>query len=163
MKKILMVMALVITCLVGCKEKNSENAFREALKSFQATGAGKAVLLPEEVSITKECDKVMGALAAGDVPQAFAYMEKIFPLPAEDFKKLKEDTAKMLESAGPRFGKIVGYELVAVTKKSDSVLASTYILKMETMALRWRFILYKPKDIWVINSMRWDNNLGEDW
>ena len=163
MKEVLVVMALAITCLVGCKEKNSEGALLESLKSSQATGAGKAVLLPEEVSITKECDKVMGALAAGDVPQAFAYMEKIFPLPVADLAKLKEDTTRMLESAQPRFGKIVGYELVSVTKKSDSVLVSTYILKMENMALRWRFIFYKPHDKWLINSMHWDDKLGEDW
>lgn len=161
MKELLVVLALALACLAGCKEKSSEDALLEALKSSPA--AGKAVLLPEEVSITGECDKVMGALAAVDVPQAFAYMEKIFPLPAEDFNKLKADTAKMLESAEPRFGKIIGYEKVSVTKKSDSIIVSTYILKMEGFALRWRFIFYKPKDKWFINSMRWDDKLGEDW
>jgi len=104
----------------------------------------------------------MAALADLDVNLAFTHMEKIFPLPAEDFSKLREDTAKMLESARPRFGKPLGYEPVSLDKKSDSVLVGTYILKMENIALRWRFVFYKPKDKWLINSMRWDDKLGED-
>jgi len=160
MKEALLIMVLAITCLVSCKEKNTEDA---CCKTSNATCAGKAALLPEEIDITTECDKVMGALAATDVPQAFGYMEKIFPLPAGELTELKEKTTKMLESTLPRFGKIIGYERVSVTKKSDSILVSTYILKMESCALRWRFVFYKPNDKWFITDMRWDNNLGEDW
>ncbi|MBI5779417.1 MAG: hypothetical protein HZA49_08170 [Planctomycetes bacterium] len=163
MKEVLAVMALALAGLVSCQGGDTGTALPEALKPPKVLDAGKPVLLPDEADIAGECDKIMGALAQTDIKQAFAYMEKIFPLPAEDFTKLKDDTTKMLESVSPRFGKIIGYERVSVVKKSESVLVSTYILKMESIAFRWRFIFYKPKDKWFINSMRWDDKLGEDW
>ncbi|HLD35694.1 MAG TPA: hypothetical protein VJC37_03150 [Planctomycetota bacterium] len=163
MKKALVMMALAIACLIGCKDKNAQNALCASAKPCGSICAGPAALLPEEAAIASECDKVMDALAKNNVLDAFSYMEKIFPLPGEEFAELREKTAKMLDSTLTRYGKIIGYERVAVTKKSDSILASTYILKMENCALRWRFVFYKPNDKWIITDMRWDNNLGEDW
>ena len=60
-----------------------------------------------------------------------------------------------------RFGKPLGYELVATERIGNSFVRYVYLQKFENHALRWVFGYYKPKDSWLTNAFKFDDQLDQ--
>ena len=56
-----------------------------------------------------------------------------------------------------RFGTAVGIEFVKEETIGDSFLRYTYIHKFQNHAIKWVFLFYKPKDVWLVNGVSFDD------
>ncbi len=61
----------------------------------------------------------------------------------------------------PRFGESLGYTFVRQENVEDALLRLTYMELTERHVLRWVFLFYKPDDTWTLNSVEWDDSIGE--
>ncbi|TAL44427.1 MAG: hypothetical protein EPN92_08830 [Chitinophagaceae bacterium] len=68
--------------------------------------------------------------------------------------KLKDFLADM--------GEYCGYELITEKMVGESYALKSFLIKYESIPVRFTFILYKPKNIWQIQSFAYDSNIGEE-
>ena len=59
-------------------------------------------------------------------------------------------------------GSYRGYELMKTTVYSPSYVKLTYLAKFDRQPLKFIFILYKPKDKWQIQRMRFDDKITDE-
>ena len=159
-----MAAALVVSAAVGC------DIARPPATPQRPSGLGPVVptsavddaaLLPDEETADALCEAALKALQEDGVRAAFAKMREVSPLPASEFDALEAMTEQQLDTVRPRFGEIIGYERVSVRKLSASVIECIYLAKFERHALRWRFYFYRPRDKWLLNSVKWDDKIGD--
>lgn len=89
--------------------------------------------------------------------QAFESVGEHWPLPEAEITKLAMLTNKQMESVSERFGKVLGSEFIREDKIGESYIRYVFIQKCENHATRWMFIFYRPKQEWVVNSVKWDD------
>lgn len=56
-------------------------------------------------------------------------------------------------------GKYYGKELILEKKLADSFILMSYLVKYDRQPIRFTFQFYKPNDIWMIHSFKFDGNL----
>lgn len=59
-------------------------------------------------------------------------------------------------------GKYYGKELTLEKKLADSFILMSYLVKYDRQPIRFTFQFYKPKDIWMIHSFKFDGNLDSE-
>ena len=69
---------------------------------------------------------------------------------------------KHLTGASDASGSVNGVELIAVKNVSPSFMLCTYLVKHDKQPLRFWFILYKPKDKWVLHRFKFDAQLDAE-
>ena len=104
-------------------------------------------------------EAAMQQVVAGEYQAAFEILRPHWPLPMGEFDTLLQTTMTQRSTIAPRFGSSLGYELVRSETVGDSLLRFTYIEKTERHVLRWLFRFYKPEDVWIINSLEWDDEV----
>ncbi|MEW6357771.1 MAG: hypothetical protein AB1696_15670 [Planctomycetota bacterium] len=105
------------------------------------------------------CDGVMKAIAGGQVGGGFAALRPYWVFSPKDFADYQIKTIQKMTSVTPTYGKVVGWEFVRQDAAGESLLRLTYLHKFERHALGWVFIFYKPRDQWLLNEFRWDEEL----
>jgi hypothetical protein len=63
-----------------------------------------------------------------------------------------------IEAAFSIFGKPSSYELAIQEELAPSVKRYVFISKREYHVLTWEFYVYKPKDVWIANSLKFSDN-----
>jgi hypothetical protein len=56
-----------------------------------------------------------------------------------------------------------GYELMESKYLGQSYLQQIFILKYDRQPIKFIFLLYKPKDVWQIQNLRFDDKFNEDF
>ena len=73
-------------------------------------------------------------------------------VPIAEFDVQISNLDMQLPAIHQRFGKSIGYDLIADEKLGDSLSQLIYIQKFEKHAMVWRFIFYKPDQKWLLNT-----------
>ena len=59
-------------------------------------------------------------------------------------------------------GDYCGYELITEKMVGESYSLKSFLVKYESMPVRFTFVLYRPKTIWQIQSFSYDGNISEE-
>ncbi len=112
---------------------------------------------------TEECKKLsestMREIFGGNIPKAFALVKPYFPIPESEFATLQMQTIQQLGMIGQRFGAAVGYEFFEMEEVKNTFMQFIYVEKFERHFIRWIFVFYKPKNKWLLNSFRFDDEI----
>lgn len=64
------------------------------------------------------------------------------------------------QSTLPLYGKMLGYDFVKEEKYGSSVVRLIYILKSEKGPIIWELFFYKPKDLWFLANVIFNDQLS---
>ncbi|GAB4304314.1 MAG: hypothetical protein Kow0068_26120 [Marinilabiliales bacterium] len=67
-----------------------------------------------------------------------------------------------LSQAVSLIGEYYGYELITIKSVGESYKMYSYMLKYSRQPIQFTFILYKPKDKWQIQNLKFDDQLIDD-
>jgi hypothetical protein len=77
----------------------------------------------------------------------------------------KAEIAKMgneLKDLGSSLGTYYGFELLSERYAGKNYKLVTFIVRYEQAPMRFNFILYRPNDVWQLNSFSFDQKIDED-
>ncbi len=120
--------------------------------------ASEVMPLQTEGDAASFAEAAMERIVAGEYEAAFEALKSYWPMPEAEIDELATATASQRGNLVTRFGDSLGYELVRSETVGKVLLQLTYIEKTERHALRWIFLFYRPRDSWILNRVRWDDN-----
>jgi hypothetical protein len=106
-------------------------------------------------------DSAMQLIVSDKVNEAFDLLKTQWPLPSNEIDAIVLKTIQQRNVVEPRFGKTIGYVFIKEEKVSDLFVRYTFAEKHELHAIRWQFTFYKPKAVWKVNAVYWDDNMAE--
>ncbi|MBN4058254.1 hypothetical protein JYT55_00715 [Mariprofundus ferrooxydans] len=107
------------------------------------------------------CQKAAAIFGTGDAKVSFETLKPYWPLPKEEIDNLAYQTESQLKMVSSRFGKILGSDFVSTRRAGNSFVRHTYIIKFEKHAVRYMCTFYKPKNIWLVNEIVWDDQIRQ--
>ena len=126
---------------------------------FPATVASGVEYLPDEMACVKLSGRFMRNVVEGEIEKAFDGVQPYFPIPREQFANLVSRTESQLSGSERDFGKMLEYKFVREERVKDFLIRFTFIIKHELTVTRWKFLYYRPKDRWLLNSLYWDDQV----
>jgi hypothetical protein len=106
-------------------------------------------------------DKAMGYFKLDKISEGYSVLKPYWPLPSVEIDNLINKTTTQWPMVKQRFGESLGTEFIKEERVGKSFVRYTYLHKFNNHAIRWLFILYKPKGQWVINGVSFDDNVNE--
>jgi len=107
----------------------------------------------------KLSNKAASLLGQEKIVEGFSSFKPYWPLPPVEIDGLINQTNIQWPMVRQRFGKSVGVELVKEYKLGTSFIRYVYLHKFERHAIKWIFTFYKPKDVWVVNAVSFDDKI----
>jgi len=112
--------------------------------------------------VQKTCQQVVQDFADDNITTAFERLDEFSSLPQDELLRMKQGTIEQLSSIYDRFGKPIGIKLIKEDLIQDVAYQLIYIVKLETHALRVRFIFYNGKsNKWYLTTFKWDDKISE--
>lgn len=105
-------------------------------------------------------DKAMALFVANKLKEGYRVFVPHWPLPESEINTLIEQTEKQWSIVSSRFGTSAGYEFIATKRAGNSLIRHIYIQKFTNHAIRWQFTFYKPNNKWRVNSIVFDDQIG---
>jgi len=113
-------------------------------------------------AVQKACQRVVQSFADNDTNTAFERLDKFSSLPQDELYDMKYKTAEQFASLYDKFGKPIGTKLIKEELIQNVAYQLVYVVKLETHALRIRFIFYNGKDDkWYLTTFKWDDKISE--
>ena len=106
-------------------------------------------------------DSAMQLIVSDKINEAFDLLRAQWPIPSNEIDTIVLKTIQQRNLVEPRFGKTVGYAFVKEEKVSDFFVRYTFAEKHELHAIRWQFTFYKPRAVWKVNAVYWDDNIAD--
>ena len=104
-------------------------------------------------------ERVMTAVARGDLGQAYAELKRHTSLPAEEIDAgMKASIAQRSDAFVARYGKVIGHDFIHQQKAGKSLMRLSYVEQLEKQPLVWVFDFYSTGRGWVLNQFRWVDN-----
>jgi hypothetical protein len=153
MKRI--VIFIVVSVLCTYSIANAQQKMVAGVPKTDVSAAG----LQSPGECKKLCENFVQLMVKGETNKAFEAIKPFWPLPESEIATLQMQTTSQLNTVAPRFGGIVGYEFISEEKVGNFILRYTYVVKYQKHIIRWVFILYKPQNAWVINIVKFDDNI----
>jgi len=113
--------------------------------------------LKTEADTKNLCVQAAKQFGTGKVKESFNTLKEFWPLPEQEIDNLSYQTTSQLQMVGGRFGELLGSDYISTQKAGNTFVKHTYVIKYQNHALRYICTFYKPKDLWVINSLTWDD------
>ena len=120
-------------------------AFGQSLKTIKAT--------------QEKCAEGAKYFAQNKIKESFSVLKEYWPMPEEEINDLIYKTETQLAMVSSRFGKILSSDYIKSETAGDSFTRHTFTIKFEKHAVRYLCVFYKPKDIWLVNSITWDDDI----
>ena len=122
-----------------------------------------ALLLVSGVSHAQTpSEKVEDFLKQVTTPESDRAMDTLFS--GSGFAELKPQEVVTLKSqtkmAMGLYGTTLGFEKIREEDLSPSLKRLVYLQKFEKYPVAWEFYFYKPKDVWVINTLNFRDQIG---
>ena len=117
--------------------------------------------LREEAQTLALSNRMMETAMKKSPEAVFAQLKPYWPLDPAEIDGLASTARLQWQIVESRFGKPLGYELVATERIGHSFVRYVYLQKFENHALRWVFGYYKPKDSWLTNAFKFDDQLDQ--
>lgn len=89
----------------------------------------------------------------------FSQLKPYWPLDAAEIDGMASSAKMQWQLVETRFGKPLGYELVMTERIGNSFIRYVYLQKFDNHALRWVFAYYRPKDVWLANAFKFDDQI----
>lgn len=115
--------------------------------------------LPTEAAARALADRVMADVAAGEIVRGIEHLRAHNVHDAAEFENTLAQIKAQLPDIDKRFGQTIGCDFVTVEKIGDSLRQFVYLQKFERHLLVWRFIFYKPRDQWLLNTYYFDDKV----
>ena len=110
--------------------------------------------LKNRAEIDSLIKKIMVHFGKNELNKGFALMKPYLIIPESEFETVKRqfnDQSPMLKN---RFGNVIGSELISQDEVGKSLIQVKFIQKYEKHLMGWKFIFYKNKNGWVLNTFR---------
>jgi hypothetical protein len=96
-----------------------------------------------------------------------------YPMKAVDYafatnkwmlKKPEEVTnvKTQLKTLTDLLGEYYGYDLISETTISPNLKVIKFLVKYDREPIKFTFLLYKPKDKWIVQNFSWNENLDKE-
>ena len=105
------------------------------------------------------CDRAMEKILADDVPAAFELLKAELGTALPEMDTLVLQTITQRSVTASRFGKAIGIAFIKEEEAGDVLLRLTYVEKRSYHGYRWQFTFYKPSDRWLLDGVKWDDQL----
>ena len=115
--------------------------------------------LKQEADAQALADRVMTDVAAGEIIKGIEHLRAFNVYSKDEFEASLTRIKAQLPDIDKRFGPTVGYDFVTVEKVADTLRQYVYLQKFEKHVLVWRFIFYKPRDHWLLNTFYFDDKV----
>ena len=126
------------------------------LVSARAVAAGGLKTEAETLALT---NRMMDTAMEQSPDAVFSQLKPHWPLDAAEIDALAGTAKMQWQMVATRFGQPLGYELVSTERIGGSFVRYVYLQKFDKHALRWVFSYYRPKDIWLANTFKFDDQL----
>lgn len=113
--------------------------------------------LQDKVAVAKHADQVMQLFGTSQFDEAFEALRPYYPVSEIDYQNIKVKTAQNLQQAEQGYGKITGEVFIKEQNLKDIAIRRYYVVKLETILLKFSLVYYKGKDGWIVNSFSWNN------
>jgi len=100
-------------------------------------------------------DNVMESIGAGDIQTGINKLKPYISISETEMDSVVLQTKTLRDQNKERFGKTYDYEYIGFKKIGVSIIRYDYIEKTEKTAFAWRFIFYKNKEGWILNTYNW--------
>ena len=120
-----------------------------------------AASLKNEEECKALAEKVMKRVGSGEYEEAFDMVAEHWPLPKKEITKLSKTTKAQMTAVAQRFGPLVGSEFIRKDRIKNSYVRYVYLQKYENHATKWEVIFYKPKDVWLVNGVKWNDSVED--
>lgn len=120
-----------------------------------AASSAKAGGLKTEADARALADNVMASVGSGDIRSGFEMMKPYLSLSGTEVDSVYLQTKLTRDQYKDRFGGTVATEFISSKTIGSSLVRYLYVERTENTAFVWKFIFYKTKDGWVINSFNW--------
>lgn len=124
-----------------------------------ATSVANAAPLKTEEDTLKLCRESAGLFSEAKYAEAFDLWTPHWVFSDQELKSLAAKSISIMDQAKSRFGKSLGVEFLYTEKKGESLRRHMFLIKNENHALRFSCLVYKPDDVWVVNSVKWDDKI----
>ena len=114
----------------------------------------------DRTDLKKNSEDIMRLLVKEEYNKAFNEVRKICPLPGMEIDSLEIQTIKQLSIVKERFGRSIDFILAEEKETVNTFVRFIYIIKYERHVTRWVFIYYKPRNKWILNSFKWDDDVN---
>lgn len=114
-----------------------------------------------EADTLKICNKAMSLFSQNKVKEGYDVFVPYWPLPESEITALVYQTESQWGAVQARFGDNAGYEFIETQRVGKSLIRHIYLQKFMNHSLRWQFTFYKPDDKWRVNSLTFDDKIGE--
>lgn len=110
----------------------------------------------ESLSSKKEAQSlaksVMESVSKDQFKDGLSKLRPYTVVPVAEFDVQMGQMDMQIPAIAKRFGKSIGYDFVKTEQLGESLIQYVYLQKFEKHVMVWRFIFYKPKDKWLLNT-----------
>lgn len=121
-----------------------------AILALSTSVLGKDLASLDEAHLLAE--SVMKEVSAGKMKEGIGKLRPYTIIPIAEFDGQVSQIDMQLPIIQQRFGNPIGYDYVTTEKLGSSLAQLVFIQKYERHLMVWRFIFYKPKDKWLLNT-----------
>ena len=104
-------------------------------------------------------DAVVSEVAAGELERGLRLMAPYAIVPESEFEVAIEQARIQFPSLLARVGNPIGHEFICEKEAGQSFYKVIQVVKYEKHMVRFRFVFYKPKDYWVLNTYYFDDRI----
>ena len=109
-------------------------------------------LLSSEEAAQSLAKEVMENVSKDKFKEGLSKLRPYTVVPVAEFDVQMGQLDMQIPAIAQRFGKSIGYDFIEKEQLGDSLIQYVYLQKFEKHAMVWRFIFYKPKDKWLLNT-----------
>lgn len=102
-------------------------------------------------------------IADGDFATAADYIQPYYPMSKIDFEKFKSQASKSFKAISEGLGKTFGIAKIHEQNLGDVIFREVYFIQYEDSPLRIEYIYYKTKEGWIIDSIKWDDQIEQEF
>jgi hypothetical protein len=123
------------------------------------SSAASAQSLHNEEEARALAQSVMEEVAAGRVVKGLERLRPYNVYPKQEFDAMLAKTQEQLPAMDQRFGASIGWDFVTVEKVGETMRQFVFLQKFERHVMVWRFIFYRPRDLWMLNTFYFDDRV----
>jgi hypothetical protein len=113
----------------------------------------------EQQTPVQMVETFFGMIQKGQISQAYDQLLKNSSIPAskpQAVQLLKTQT----QNAMTLYGTMLGFEKIYEEQMGKSVVRLVYLLKLDLVPTTWEFYFYKPKSVWFLASITFNDQFN---
>ena len=118
-----------------------------------------AETLKSEKELQTLVKEIMTDISKGETGKGLDLMAPYLVIPQNEFEVTKKQILIQAPLLQEQFGRSLSTEYIRTDKVGSSLIRVIYLQKYEKKVMSWTFYFYKPKDQWVLNAFKSDENL----